>query len=134
VVRAGQHRRARSALRRVRARHDAPHRPRRPAQHRPDPPDGRLRPAHRREGLLGRGYGTETTRLVLGYGFAGLNLHSIRLSVYGHNPRALRAYERAGFRVIGRWRESYRLGGEALDTIFMDCLATEFTPPMPERC
>jgi RimJ/RimL family protein N-acetyltransferase len=77
----------------------------------------------------GRGYGTETTQLVVDYGFTGLNLHSIRLSVYSHNTRAIRAYERAGFRVIGRWRESYRLGGRALDTVFMDCLATEFESP-----
>jgi RimJ/RimL family protein N-acetyltransferase len=76
------------------------------------------------------GYGTETARLVLDYGFTALNLHSVRLTVYSFNARGLRAYERAGFRLIGRWREAYRMGGRAYDVIYMDCLATEFQGPV----
>jgi RimJ/RimL family protein N-acetyltransferase len=73
----------------------------------------------------GKGYGTETTRLMLDYGFTGLGLHNIMLTVYSFNERGVRAYVRAGFREIGRRREAVRLGGEAHDVILMDCLATE---------
>jgi RimJ/RimL family protein N-acetyltransferase len=74
----------------------------------------------------GRGYGTETTRLVLDYGFTALGLHNIHLRVLSYNERAIRAYTRAGFKLAGRLREAWRLGNRAYDLIYMDCLATEF--------
>lgn len=81
----------------------------------------------------GKGYGTEATALVLDYGFNWLGLHSIILSVYSANERAIRAYTRAGFRPIGRWREAVRRGGRAYDLILMDCLASEFESPALRR-
>ena len=74
----------------------------------------------------GKGYGTEATVLTLDYAFTGLGLHNVILSVYANNERGLRAYTRAGFRVMGRRREALRRGGQAYDVVFMDCLATEF--------
>ncbi len=78
-----------------------------------------------------KGYGTETARLLLDYGFNVLGLHSISLTVFSSNPRGIRAYEKAGYKVVGRLRESIRLGQEFYDVIYMDCLASEF--PKPER-
>jgi RimJ/RimL family protein N-acetyltransferase len=77
----------------------------------------------------GKGYGTETTRLMLDYAFAILGLHTVLLSTYNYNERAIRAYTRAGFRVVGKWREAHRLGNEVYDIVFMDCLASEFHFP-----
>ena len=57
-----------------------------------------------------RGLGTEATRLIVGYGFEHLGLHRISLEVYAFNPRARRAYEKAGFRAEGVLRESLRYG------------------------
>jgi RimJ/RimL family protein N-acetyltransferase len=74
----------------------------------------------------GRGYGTETTALLLEYGFAALDLHSILLTVFSYNERGIRAYTRAGFKEVGRWREAKRLAGRVYDIVYMDCLATEF--------
>jgi RimJ/RimL family protein N-acetyltransferase len=81
----------------------------------------------------GQGYGTEATRLTLDYAFAGLGLHNVMLVVYSFNERAIRAYTRAGFRIIGRRRESGRVGGQVYDDIYMDCLATEFQSPVLQR-
>ena len=80
-----------------------------------------------------QGYGTEATRLVLDYAFNVLGLHNIRLSVYDFNPRGVRAYEKAGFKVIGRRRQALRLGHERHDMIIMDALATEFESPVLQR-
>jgi RimJ/RimL family protein N-acetyltransferase len=80
----------------------------------------------------GRGYGTETTRLVLEYGFTRLGLHNIMLRVFGYNERAQRAYARAGFKIIGRWRQAHNHGTQYDDVILMDCLSTEF-PPQPGK-
>jgi diamine N-acetyltransferase len=74
----------------------------------------------------GRGYGTEATILILNYGFTALGLHNIGLDVTSANERGLRAYQQAGFRVVGRRREAFRLGDRVFDRIYMDCLATEF--------
>lgn len=46
----------------------------------------------------GKGYGTETARLMLDYAFATLGLHSVCLTVAEYNLAGCRAYERAGFR------------------------------------
>jgi RimJ/RimL family protein N-acetyltransferase len=76
----------------------------------------------------GKGYGTEATRLVLEYGFSMLGLHNIMLTVHGDHERALRAYRRAGFQVIGRRRQVIRRAGQLHDLVYMDCLAIDFKP------
>lgn len=74
----------------------------------------------------GKGYATETTRLMLEYGFEALGLHAILLQVNADNERAIRAYTRAGFKVAGRQREVIRRPGGRVDMVLMDCLAREF--------
>lgn len=81
----------------------------------------------------GKGYGTETTRLVLDYGFTALGLHNVMLRVFSYNQRGIRAYTKAGFKEAGRLREAKRLGPRAHDVILMDCLATEFQSPVLHR-
>jgi RimJ/RimL family protein N-acetyltransferase len=76
----------------------------------------------------GKGYGTETTQLMLAYAFDVLGLHNVMLQVYEDNPRAIRAYERAGFKRIGSRRRSKRIGREFCDEIFMDAIADDFPP------
>jgi RimJ/RimL family protein N-acetyltransferase len=74
----------------------------------------------------GRGLGTEATRLIVGHGFEQLGLHRIALEVHAFNPRARRAYEKAGFRAEGVLRESLRYGDEWIDTTVMSILADEW--------
>lgn len=81
----------------------------------------------------GKGYGTEATALMLDYGFTILGLHNILLRVFSYNQRGIRAYQRAGFREIGRRREAHRFGGRAYDVVMMDCLATDFQSPVLRR-
>jgi RimJ/RimL family protein N-acetyltransferase len=81
----------------------------------------------------GKGYGTETASLMLDFAFTGLGLHNILLTVYAFNLAGRRAYEKAGFREVGRRRQSHWMGGRYWDEIIMDCLATEFTSPVLSR-
>ncbi len=78
----------------------------------------------------GKGYGTEATKLVLDYGFTALGLHHIWLRCVAFNQAGIRAYEKAGFRESGRWREGWQLGGQQHDVILMDILAREFESPV----
>ena len=77
-----------------------------------------------------KGFGTEATILMLDYGFTILGLHNIILETYSYNERAIKAYTRAGFRIVGRRRESHRWGNKLYDDVIMDCLSTEFHNPI----
>ncbi len=75
----------------------------------------------------GKGYGTETATLMLDYGFTALGLTNIILLVLEFNLAGIRAYQKAGFREIGRRRQAQLMNGRRWDVILMDCLASEFT-------
>ncbi|MEU2713485.1 GNAT family protein [Streptomyces sp. NPDC007205] len=74
----------------------------------------------------GRGIGTEATRLIVGYGFEQLGLHRVQLDVYGHNARARRVYEKAGFVVEGVRREVQQRDGAWADEVIMSILDREW--------
>jgi RimJ/RimL family protein N-acetyltransferase len=76
----------------------------------------------------GRGLGTEATRLIVGYGIEQLGLHRIELGVYAFNPRAQRAYEKAGFVTEGVRRDALKWDGEWVDEIVMAVLAPDWLP------
>jgi RimJ/RimL family protein N-acetyltransferase len=73
-----------------------------------------------------RGLGTEAIRLIVGYGFEHLGLHRISLEVFAHNPRARRAYEKAGFVAEGVLRQVLRDGDDWVDATVMSILAPEW--------
>jgi RimJ/RimL family protein N-acetyltransferase len=74
----------------------------------------------------GRGYGTEATRLMLDHAFGTLGLHRIALFVFEFNLRAIRAYERCGFVVEGRSRESIYRDGRWWDEIAMSVIESDW--------
>jgi RimJ/RimL family protein N-acetyltransferase len=73
-----------------------------------------------------KGYGTEAVRLILRFAFLELNLHRVTLSVFEYNPRAKRAYEKAGFVEEGRARQALLRDGRRWDEIFMGVLRPEW--------
>ena len=77
----------------------------------------------------GRGLGTEATSLMLGHAFERLALHRVGLTVFSYNVRAIRAYEKAGFRVEGRLRDAIIRDGRYFDEVQMGVLATEWIEP-----
>jgi RimJ/RimL family protein N-acetyltransferase len=74
----------------------------------------------------GQGYGTEALKLALAYAFDELNLARVSLSVLGNNPRAIRAYEKAGFVLEGRSRGHNLYDGQRLDEAFMGILRLDW--------
>lgn len=76
-----------------------------------------------------QGYGTDVMRLILYHGFETLNLNRIALDVYDNNPRAIRAYEKAGFVHEGRKRQGMYKDGKYLDTLLMSVLRDEWGGP-----
>jgi RimJ/RimL family protein N-acetyltransferase len=75
--------------------------------------------------LWGKGLGTEATRLICEYGFFFRNLYSVKVEVNGYNRRAIRVYQRLGFKLIGRVRGAIVLNGNRYDQVLMDLLRQE---------
>jgi RimJ/RimL family protein N-acetyltransferase len=73
--------------------------------------------------LLGKGLGTEATRLVLRHAFNDLGLHRVGLRVLAYNHRAIRSYEKCGFVIEGREREAALVDGAWHDDVLMGALA-----------
>ncbi|MGY5874128.1 MAG: GNAT family protein [Candidatus Thorarchaeota archaeon] len=80
---------------------------------------------------LGKGYGTDTTKVMLWFGFHLLGLNTIYLYAQAENKRAIRTYEKAGFKMIGTYRQSCFSLGEFKDQIAMDITAEEFMQQYP---
>ena len=76
----------------------------------------------------GKGYGSETIRLMVDYGFTFLGLHTICLWHTSFNERGHRAYLKAGFKVAGRWREAALVDGQRYDHVLMDITREDFGP------
>jgi diamine N-acetyltransferase len=73
-----------------------------------------------------QGYGTDVMRLLLRHGFKTLNLNRIALEVFETNPRAIRAYEKAGFIHEGRRRQDMFKEGRYIDVLMMSVLRSEW--------
>jgi RimJ/RimL family protein N-acetyltransferase len=74
----------------------------------------------------GKGYGTDATRTLLRYAFEQLGLNRVELTVYDFNPRAQRAYEKAGFKREGVKRQGLFRNGEFHDEYWMGVLRAEW--------
>ncbi len=74
----------------------------------------------------GKGYGTEAMQLILRYAFMELNLQRVSLDVFGYNERAVRSYEKAGFKLEGQMRNMLLREGKRWDLVFMGILREEW--------
>lgn len=74
----------------------------------------------------GKRYGTDTIMLLLDYAFERLNFHRVSVGVVGFNNRALRFYEKVGFKREGVHRDGYYYNQQYHDFIMMSILEDEF--------
>ncbi|KAF1941128.1 acyl-CoA N-acyltransferase [Clathrospora elynae] len=74
----------------------------------------------------GRGYGSEAINWVLDYAFCRAGLHKVRIRAFGWNVRAIALYERLGFTVEGRERESFWHEGMWWDGVYLGMLEGEW--------
>lgn len=82
------------------------------------------------QNLRGKGYGTEAVQLMCDYGFNALGLNSIMLLTTAFNIAGQKAYEKAGFKEIGRRREARWFAGRYWDDIYYDLLSSDFESPV----
>jgi diamine N-acetyltransferase len=70
-----------------------------------------------------QGYGQQALRLILRHAFHDLGLHRLYLTVLDDNARAIRVYEKCGFRVEGRLRQHAYKRGQFRDLVLMGICA-----------
>jgi RimJ/RimL family protein N-acetyltransferase len=73
-----------------------------------------------------KGYGTDIMNVLLRYAFTEINLKRVTLTVFEYNPRAIRSYEKAGFRHEGRRRRALHREGQRWDELYMGILREEW--------
>ncbi len=74
----------------------------------------------------GMGFGTDATKIMVGYAFHTLNMHRVSLCVFDFNKRAIPIYEKVGFQKEGIRREGHYVNGEYCDEIQMGILRREW--------
>ncbi|MBU5485115.1 GNAT family N-acetyltransferase [Clostridium sp. MSJ-11] len=74
----------------------------------------------------GKGYATESMKLLLDYGFLEMNLHRVYLRVFSFNEKAMKLYEKMGFKYEGKSRQSLFREGIWHDIIHMGILKEEY--------
>jgi aminoglycoside 6'-N-acetyltransferase len=81
------------------------------------------------EAYQDRGYGSEAIRVLARHLFGERGHHRLTIDPAAANERAIRAYERVGFRPVGVMRD-YERGPDGTwhDGLLMDLLAREFEP------
>jgi RimJ/RimL family protein N-acetyltransferase len=73
-----------------------------------------------------KGYGTDMMKLCLQYAFTELCMERVSLGLHEYNPRALRSYEKCGFRMEGRSRQDVMREGKRYDSFWMGILREEW--------
>lgn len=74
------------------------------------------------EQYTGKGYGTETIKSFIRYGFDILKLHRISLRLLANNEVARNLYLKAGFEVEGVFKDYVRIDNAYRDIIFMSII------------
>jgi RimJ/RimL family protein N-acetyltransferase len=82
---------------------------------------------------VGRGYGTDAVRVMVGYGFRAMGPHRIGLAVAAFNHRGRRAYEKAGFQLEGVRREAVMMDGAFTDEVLMGVLQQDWAAQQEAR-
>ena len=76
--------------------------------------------------VWGKGYGTETIHLLMEYAFKQLNFHRISIGVVDFNERAIRFWEKVGFKKEGVQRDGYFFNDKYYDFVMMSILEDEY--------
>lgn len=82
----------------------------------------------------GKGIGTWMVSTTRDFAFEELHLHRLELDVFSFNPRAIRAYRKAGFREEGVRRDAVRNGDGYGDDVLMSILEDEWREMKLQTC
>lgn len=73
-----------------------------------------------------KGYGSDAMQILIEFIFEQMNINKIKLNVYSFNQRAIRCYEKCGFKREGVLREELYRDGRYYDEIAMGLLKRDW--------
>lgn len=74
----------------------------------------------------GKGYGTDAMKLLVKFVFEQININKVKLNVYSFNKRAIKCYEKSGFKLEGVLRREMFRDGKYHDIHVMGILKDEY--------
>lgn len=74
---------------------------------------------------MGKGYGSDALKTIVAYLFNTFDLNKIWIEPKADNPRAVKAYEKAGFQTEGLLRQDVYFDGRFVDCIRMAILRSD---------
>lgn len=74
----------------------------------------------------GKGYGTDAMKTFINFIFNELNVNKVKLATVSFNERAIRCYEKCGFKQEGVLRQEIFKGGKYHDEIIMSILKEDY--------
>ena len=74
------------------------------------------------EDYRGKGFGSESIKMIVDYGFKCLNLHRIFLRVFESNKSAILCYKNAGFEIEGIARDMVYVDNQFHNMVFMSAI------------
>jgi RimJ/RimL family protein N-acetyltransferase len=74
----------------------------------------------------GKGYGTDAMKVLLKFIFEQMNVNKVKLFVYSFNERAVKSYEKCGFKREGVLRQEIFRDGKYNDEYVMGILKDEY--------
>jgi [ribosomal protein S5]-alanine N-acetyltransferase len=77
-------------------------------------------------GSWGKGYMTETLRVMMRFGFDSIKLHSVEANVNPENINSIKLLEKTGFSKEAHFKENYLFNGKFLDSIIYSLLERNF--------
>jgi RimJ/RimL family protein N-acetyltransferase len=83
---------------------------------------------------LDRGYGADAVHTLVRFAFREMNLNRVYLKVYAYNLRAVRCYEKCGFKREGVLRDAMFHGAKYYDALMMGILRKEFESAEKKKC
>ncbi len=82
---------------------------------------------------LNKGYGTDAMRVLTRFIFEQMNIHKVKLFVFGFNERAIQCYKKCGFVREGVLRKELFRDGQYYDVYIMSILREDFQKLKPKR-
>lgn len=73
-----------------------------------------------------KGYGTDAMKILIKFAFEQMNINKVKLNVYSFNERAIKSYEKCGFKKEGALRQEIFRDGKYHDEYIMSILKEEY--------
>ena len=71
--------------------------------------------------------------IVLRFAFTEINLRRVTLTVFEYNPRAIRSYEKTGFKHEGRLRGALLRDEKRWDVLYMGIRREDWMEMIPDK-